>query len=314
MKNIFLLKYEDADVDNFTSDAGIKIRRLINPPIRYALKKATNGKITVEDYPQLEKDKPYIIAATHSFVEEISTTLSTIDRSAYTLVGTTDQFENNPRMYFNWITGVIFVNRYSEESRKSAVQKMERIINSGSSILLFPEGGFNNSENLLIQKLFAGPYILSKRTGVPVVPIATFNEYGSKNIFARASEPLELYKYDKKEALTMLRDALATLQYGMMEEHSTPIKRDELTGDPRLDFMEERKNEYLNAPWTHDVWDEELTVYEDRDMPSPEKVRESLDNVEITPDNAGIMAPILVKRKEDIKYNFNRYMHENWDK
>ena len=314
MKNIFLLKYEDADVNNFTSDAGIKIRRFINPPIRYILKKATNGKIYVEKYPQLEKNKPYIFAATHSFVEEISTTLSTIDRSAYTLVGTTDQFENNPRMYFNWITGVIFVDRDSKESRQSSVKKMERIINSGSSVLLFPEGGFNNSENLLIQKLFAGPYILSKNTGVPVVPLATFNEYGSKEIFASASEPLELYKYDKKEALTILRDALATLQYNMIEEHSTPIKRAELTGDPRLAFMEERKNEYLNAPWTQDVWDEELTVYEDKNEPTPEKVRETLDNVIITPANAGIIAPILVKRKEDIKYNFNRYMHENWNK
>lgn len=314
MKNIGLIKLEKSNIDNFTSITGLKIRKIINKPVRYVLKKATKGNIIVEDYPILEKNRPYIFAATHSFVEEISATLASIDRSAYTLCGTTDQFENNPRMYFNWLTGIIFVDRYDEESRKSSIPKMEKVLQNGSSILIFPEGGLNNTENLLVMKLFSGPYTLSKNTEIDVVPISTFNENGSKDIYVSASEPLPLYKYDKKEALILLRDALATMKYNQMEKHASRIKREDLPEDPRLHFMEERRKEYLNTKWTRDVWDEELTIFREKDAPTPEEIRESIDNINVNSSNAGILAPVLVRRLEDKKYNFKRYMHENWNK
>ena len=289
MKNIGLIKLEKANIDNFTSLTGLKIRRIINKPVRFILKKATKGNIIVEDYPKLEKNKPYIFAATHSFVEEISATLASIDRSAYTLCGTTDQFENNPRMYFNWLTGIIFVDRYDEESRKSSIPKMEKVLQNGSSILIFPEGGLNNTENLLVMKLFSGPYTLSKNT-------------------------LPLYKYDKKEALILLRDALATMQYNQMEKHASRIKREELPKDPRLHFMEERRQVYRKTRWTRDVWDEELTVFRGEGPPTPEEVRESIDNINVNASNAGILGPVLVRRLEDQTYDFRRYMHATWNK
>ena len=310
MKNIGLIRYKKADINNFTSTTGLKIRRLINKPLRFFLKLATNGKIIVETYPKLEKNRPYIFAATHSFVEEVCALLATIDRNAYSLIGTTEQLEHNHKIYANWLTGFIYVNREDPVSRKESLPKMERFINSGSSILIFPEGGWNNTENLLVQNLFPGVYYLSKNTGAEVVPISSFNEFDSKDIYIKVGNPIDLSILDKKEALIKLRDCLATMKYEQIENHSTPIKRSELGKDPRMDFMEERKNEYMRLKWTKDVWEEELTVYKDR----IEFRRETLDTVEITKDNASIMAPILVKRKEDIKYNFKKYMHDNWNK
>jgi len=314
MKNIGLIHYKFSDVNNFTSATGIKLRRLINKPVRFILKLATNAKIIVEYYPKLVKGKPYIFASTHSCVEEISALLSTIDRSTYSLIGTTEQLEHNPKIYANWLTGFIYVDRESEKSRKDSIPKMERIINSGSSILIFPEGGWNNSENLLVQKLFAGTYTLSKNTDTEVVPISTFYEFGSKNIYIKAGEPLALFKKDKKEALEQLRDCLATMKYEQIEKYSTPIIRKELGLDPRKDYMEERRQEYLKVKWTKDVWEEELRVYKNRNNPTPAEVRETFDNVVITKENANIFAPILVKRMEDKKYDFKAYMHKNWDK
>ena len=59
------------------------------------------------------------------------------------------------------------------QSRKEVVSKMKRVLRAGNSVLLFPEGGYNNTENQLIQPLFSGPYILSKNLEVEVVPIIT---------------------------------------------------------------------------------------------------------------------------------------------
>ena len=310
MKNIGFEKYKYANVDNFTSDVGIKIRRMLQKTFRLVLKCATKREIILEGYPKLEKNKPYIFASTHSFDEDIITVLATLDRNAYVLIGTTDQLEHNPAMYAAWLNGMIYVDRMNSSSRKESIKKMVRVLESGSSILIFPEGGWNNTENLLVQKLFAGPYILSKETGVQIVPISTFNEHNSKKIYIKYGEPFSAFNFDKKEALIKLRDIMATMMYEQIEKYSTPIKRCDLSLDARYNFMEERKNEYMRAKWTRDVWDEELTVY--KDFPLQQDIRAGFDNVEITKDNAYIFAPILVKRIEDEKYDFKRYMHKNW--
>jgi hypothetical protein len=192
---------------------------------------------------------------------------------------------------------------------------MERILKSGSSILIFPEGGHNNTENLLCNKLFAGPYILSRETDVKVVPIAPFYEYGGDTIYMNVGEPIDLAKFEnKKDALTMLRDIFATMVYENIEKHSTHIIRSELKNDFHINFMEQRRKEYLKNSWTRDVWDEELTCYLDAYDKEKIYVMESMDNIQVTEKNASIMGPILVKRNEQKKYNFNDYMHRNWDK
>lgn len=159
MKNLGLQHFKYSDVNNFTSDIGIKLRRIIHEPLRRILKLATKGTITVDCYPKLEKGKPYIFVATHNFVEDAISTLATLDRCAYVLFGTTDQLEHNPQVYAAWLNGLIYINRDDEKSRKDSIKKMERILNNGSSVLIYDEGGFNNTENLLVQKLFASPYI-----------------------------------------------------------------------------------------------------------------------------------------------------------
>lgn len=314
MKNIGLQSLKVSNPEDFTTPLGMKIRRIINKPLRAVLKKAAKKNIIVDSYPELDSDAPYIFASTHYFNEDIITALATIDRNAYALIGTTNQIDNNPLMYAAWVNGMIYVNRLDKKSRKDAVLKMERVLNNGTSVLMFPEGGWNNTENLLCQTLFAGPYTLAKKTGAKVVPIATFCDKGSNDIHIKVGEPLDLAKMTKKEALTTLRDSMATMMYNSIEEYSEPIIRSEIKEDHHLQHMEERKKEYLKAPWTEDIWDEELTVYKSKDITTPQEVRESLDAVNITPDNAGIMAPVLVKRLEDEKYNFKDYMKRNWNK
>lgn len=315
MKNYGIMGFQNATVDNFTSDIGMELRKKINPVLRRLLKIVTKGKLIVDNYPKLEDDVPYIFVSTHNFVEDTIANLSTIDRNAYLLFGTTDQLEVNPEMYAAWLNGFIYVDRENTQNRKDALLKMQRVLENGNSVLIFAEGGFNNTENLLCQKLFASPYILSKVIGTKVVPIAPFNEFGSDKIYINVGEPMDLSKYDnQKEALLDLRDSLATLLYESIEKHSTPIIRSELVGDSRFEYMEQRRQEYLKTKWTKDVWDEELTRYFDAEDREYNSVQESVDNIIVTSENASIMVPVLVKRLEDKKYDFKKYMHENWNK
>lgn len=314
MKNYGILKYSNVGVDDFTSETGIKIRRELNPVLRVVFKAATKGNVIIENYPKLEKDCQYIFVSTHNFVEDSIANLSVIDRNAYLLFGTTDQLKVNKEMYAAWANGFIYVDRQNNVSRKEALLKMKRVLDSGTSVLIFAEGGFNNSENLLCLKLFASPYILSKQTGIKVVPIAPFYEPGTNDIYINAGEPLDLTRFDdKKEALTLLRDNLATLLYENIFKYASRIKRQELGDDPRLDYMESRRKEYLKTNWTKDVWDEELTQYLDDYDKEILAINNDLSKLNLNINNSYLVKDVL-KRVKEKKYDFKKYMHENWNK
>lgn len=313
MKKTGLKRLEIVSPEKFTNQFSMKIRRFISPALRKLILLSTFKKIIIEQYPDLDCDS-YIFCSTHYFFEDSHVGIGFLDRNAWTLFGTTDQLEHNPLTYAAWLNGLIYVDRNDEKSRKDALKKMEFILNNGSSVLIYPEGGWNNTENLLVQTLFASPYKLCCATGKKVVPVAIYKQEEENSIYVRAGDPLDLSVYDKKEALRVLRDEMGSLMYKMIEEHSTPIIRSELTGDIHLEHMERRRKEYMNTSWTRDVWDEELTVYKDKTITTFQEVNKDIDNVRITIDNAGIYAPFLLRREEDIKYDFKKYMKKYWNK
>lgn len=209
MKSTGLQKYEYADVENFTSNVGLKIRKIVNRPWRLCLKIATSRKIHIVEYPQLEKEKSYVFACNHSFDEDVISALCAIDRNVYVLNGSTDQTEHNPQFWALWANGMVYVNRQDNKSRRESVLKMERCLKAGNSVMLFPEGGYNNTEEKLLNPLFSGPWILSVKCDVEIVPIICFNDYKSKDIYISAGKPLELNRYGKEEARIKLRDSMA---------------------------------------------------------------------------------------------------------
>lgn len=342
-KNKGLKRFENANVETFTTSRGIKLRKLMHPLFKTIVYHTAPGKIVVDSYPKLDPKKQYVFAATHSCIREPNALLGTIDRSVYTLCGTLDQFEHNPEMYMQWLMGVIIVDRFNQESREAAQFKELRILKEGSSFMEFPEGGLNNSENLLISPLCSGgvywvPQGITRRKNneddlsddiievdsdvtdkkIEVVPISVFNNFGEKKLYVRAGEPLKLYEYDKEEAMTILRDSMATLMWDHYENHAPRIRRCDLPETAREDFMKERALEYLQVHWT----DKEALIKElyVRYSLTPKEVRASLDSVKITRGNAysmaPIMAPILKKRAEDMedmKYDLGRYISEHWE-
>lgn len=303
--------FETKDVDGFTSNGGIRIRRKMNRVWRRILTLATKRKVYIEQYPVLNKNEVYVFAANHSFDEDVISVLQAIDRSAYLLHGTTHQMEHNPMCYAMWANGMIYVNRLDNKSRKESLDKMKRVLESGSSVALFPEGGYNNTENQLIMPLFSSPYILARELGIKVVPLIVFNDIGSNEIFIRAGEPMDLSCYEKQEALARLRDEMATLLYQVMEEHTVPVRRKDLGEYPRKDYLEVRKNVYGCQKWYADVWEEELTYYPGHNVTTPKQSREYIDKIQPDSRNAYILADTLVRREEDIKYDLAGYLRRN---
>ncbi len=313
-KNLSRVKYSTSE--NFVTETGLKMRKTFLKVLQNMLKSASRRETVVESFPKLDKDESYIFVPDHLFDEETNSLTIALDRPAFILIGSTDQIEHNPVLNGLWLSGMIYVNRGDKESRKDSIKKMERLLNSGTSVIAYVEGRYNNTENKLVEKMFYSPYELWQATGKKVVPVSTYTTSELDKVYVRAGEPIEFNGMNKHEAIEMLRDKIATMHYEQIEEHSIPLTREYLSSrkDPRLDYMIQRREEYCHHPWYNDVWDEELTGFIDKSEVSPEEVRASFDNVIITPQNASIMAPILLKREEDKKYDFKQFMKNTYNK
>lgn len=268
LKSTGLKRLEVVSPEKFASPLSLKLRRFFDPLLRKVILASTGRKIILEQYPSLEKNESYVFCSTHYFTEDIQVGLGILDRNAWGLIGTTDQLEHNFAMYGGWLHGIVYVDRKKNESRKDSVKKMEYLLNHGSSVWVCPEGGWNNSENLLVQQLFASPYILYESTGKKSVPMAIYNDEDTGNIYVRVGDPIDFSGLTKEEALTLLRNEMAKLMLELMLSHQpNPVSRADLIGDQHLRFRESRRKEYMRTPWTRDVWDEELTVYHGRSTP-----------------------------------------------
>lgn len=333
----FVRNKQFADINSFTSDLGVKIRGLINSTLRKIGKKMvendkTNPKnIVVEKPLSLPDDEPHIFAATHGFPEDVAATVCNLDRHAYILTNSVDQLIHNPDMCLMWLNGKVFVDtRDTTKSTKEAVPKMVRILNLGTSILIYPEGSWNVSENVLVNKLFKGVYDASKETKKKVVPIGLFHAHGSKNIYISFGEPINMYDYTMEEGLEKLRTEMATLKYDLITkygndeipltdqvlipdelknvqeklayENGLVVKRSSLPKDPRIAWLEAKKKEVLQFKWINPDWEDEYLTLDDKLGIKPEKVWKFLDKLELNKNNA-FLARAISERKKEEEYN-----------
>lgn len=311
-KNYSLIKAKNYDADHFTSDFGIKFRRFIHPLIRLAIGAALDRPVEIVRYPELLPNENYIFAAGHSFPGEAASNLFGIDRNTWVLVGTTDQVDHNPQMLVAWANGLIYVDKFSSESRRDAQKKIKRILKNGSSVLIFPEGVLNNSENLLCMPLYPGVYHMTTEMNVKVVPIVSHTEHKANKILIAAGDPLDFSGKGKEKSMEELRDTLAALRFELIEKFPK-LERSTLSGDIHMQHLKNRRDIYLETKWIEPNWDEEIMTYHRKDITNPEEVRASFDIVKITAENAKIITPILIQRELDLKYNITQYMKDHWN-
>lgn len=228
MRNFFIENMDKKDVDHFTTDIGLKLRKkfdklfkklcnvftnvniirtnnstnitddeyfsTLNPEkvslSNYNLKKKKNN-IIVERYPQLNKDEPYIFVCNHTCPEDIETVLNILDRNAYLVLGSIETLKHNPEMYLTWLNGMIPFDILDKYQRKEVILKMERVLKT-NSILIFPEGSHNYNPNKIINNLFDGPVNLSLKTKRKIVIVTLVRDKENNVSYIDLSNPVEL--------------------------------------------------------------------------------------------------------------------------
>lgn len=229
-KNLFINKLNTKDVDHFTTDTGLFLRRKTNGAFRklcniftnatiiradtpdyasdeeyyenlkpdriplshYPLSTKKNANnIVVERYPKLDKDESYIFVGSHVCPEDIETMLNIIDRNAYLILGSVENLNYNPEVYLSWLNGMIVFNVLDQNERSALPAKMERVLQT-QSILIFPEGSHNYDLTKLIKPLYDGPVNLALKTGKKIVPVVLVKDYENQVAYLDVGNPINV--------------------------------------------------------------------------------------------------------------------------
>ncbi len=233
LENLFISKLNEKDVDSFTSDFGLMLRRLSDTPFKKACNKFTkaniirnafadltdeeyfsalSGKripvssypieegmsnIVLERYPQLEKDEPYIFVCNHTCPEDIETVLNIIDRNAYLVLGSIDTLKHNPEAYLLWLNGVIPFDILDEFEKSQLIPKMDRVL-ATNSVLIFFEGSHNYHPNKLINNPFDGFVNSAMHTKRNIVPITLMRDEEKGVSYIDVGNPIDVFNLDIK--------------------------------------------------------------------------------------------------------------------
>lgn len=277
----YLLKPDPKDV---LSPIGIKIRQAINPVFRAIAPFTGQVKFKILEKAELPKNVPLIFAPTHGFKDDTLLTVTTIGVNAYIFMGSLPQMFHTFDGYTAWLNGMILVDRSNKESRRTGKEKMIYAINNGANILMFPEGVWNKSPNLLLLKLFPGIYDVAKETGAWIVPIGTHIEEGIA--YSVMDEAFDIAQYDREEGMAVLRDKLATLKWDLIERFSVTTRDELLNGMTPDEYWNDFLEKLIATADFYDYEVENNAEYKDKRITSNEQAFEHLKSIKLNSTNA----------------------------
>lgn len=190
-------------------------------------------------------DKPVIFAVTHVGKFDVEVVSEALRSHCYLLSGDYEHLQGIVEAPFLALNGVIFFNETVREERRSAAQRMVRLLQEGGNLLYFPEGAWNLSPNLPMLPCYWGIVEVARQGGAVIVPLAA-EQYG-KHFKINIGAPFDVSSYgdgaaERSRAIGDLRDVLATLKYEIWE--TAPAKRAALAADEWEQYTEERFSEW----------------------------------------------------------------------
>lgn len=230
-----------------------------------------------------EKDRPVIFAVTHVGKFDIEVISEAIKDHYYLLSGDFEHLQGLPDARFLALNGVIYFNETVREDRRSATERMVRLLQSGANLMYFPEGTWNLSPNLPVLPCYWGIIDVARLGGASIVPVAA-EQYG-RRFKVNIGSPFDVERYgtdsaEKSRAIRDLRDVLATLKYEIWE--TVQVRREDLHPEDWQRFVADRFAEW---PGFNQAYIDGL-IYRPKGVVSPQEVFSHLTRLAPCPENA----------------------------
>ena len=250
MKQLSIINKTDADILMPPLKTINHLREQCYPFLMALTKAKVKYHVQSQNCRNLIADRPVIFAANHFAFADIPIALKAIGRHTYVLVGK-QNLGFLDKLFF-WLNGAIWVDRKNRKHMSTAKKYVQSYLMKGYSVLWFPEGTWNLTENLLMLPMKWGLIDVAKDTGAQVIPVCL--DYDREKMICRArfGEPTVFSASDDKaQAIVRVRDTLATMRWEYMEEHGVHCRK-------KLDLEVEREalhysiREYPLIDWAYE--------------------------------------------------------------
>lgn len=232
------------------SKAVMLFKDLIRPVLSLIASFRVPYKVIIEQPCNLLRDKPAIYAINHFCFADTPIMGRIAPKRSYILLGK-QRLGFSDWLYFI-LNGVIFVDRKDKEDMAASKLAMSAYLNKGRSIVMFPEGTWNLTENQLMLPMKWGIIDISKQTGAQIIPTILEYDREQKTCFVRFGIPMIFSPEDNNaKAIGILRDTMATMRWDFGERNSVFSRAD-------LDVEAERKKlfysveEYPPIDWEYE--------------------------------------------------------------
>ena len=215
------------------------VKDLIRPVLNLIAGFRVPYQVIVEQPCQPLPGKPVIYAANHFCFADTPIMGRVVPKRSYILLGR-QRLGFSDWLYF-FLNGAIFVDRMDREDTAASKLAMEAYLKKGRSIVMFPEGTWNLTENQLTLPMKWGIVGIAGETGAQVIPTMLEYDRERKKCFVRFGAPMLFTpESSKADSIAALRDALAAMRWECWERNGVFCRRD-------LDMTAERKKLFYSV-------------------------------------------------------------------
>ena len=223
---------------------------LIRPVLSLIASFRVPYKVIIEQPCRSLPEKPIIYAVNHFCFADTPIMGRITPKRSYILLGK-QRLGFSDWLYF-LLNGVIFVDRKDKEDMAASKQAMTAYLNKGRSIVMFPEGTWNLTENQLMLPMKWGIIDIARETGAQIIPTALEYDREKKKCFVRFGAPMVFSpEDDKADAISALRDTLATMRWDFWERNGT-FRRKDLDMDAEQKKLFYSVEEYPHIDWEYE--------------------------------------------------------------
>lgn len=287
--------------ENCKHITGLRWRNKFHPImlelIRLNRKYIDKQTITILNDERKETSKPVIYVITHIGKFDFQIISEAIKEHQYPFAGDPETIYRSFDGLFFHLNGLVYCDTDIKTDRYIAKETAKDILRNNENLLIYPEGIWNLTPNLLSLPLFPGVIDIAIDTDSEIIPVA-IEQYDSEfvvnfgqNISLKKQNEFESIDEKNKyieEQRENLRQVLATLKYDIMS--SRPIvKRSDLGTyeEEEQKFIDSKLNEWCDPKTKLPYYNREIVKnrmyhqYED-----PKEVFEFFKNISLSKNNA----------------------------
>ena len=166
-----------------------------------------------------------IFACTHIAGNDLENVYAPCRRGCWWFIGDPCVLYKDISGLLLYLNGSIFLETGDKTDRHIAYLRAVELLKNGGSLMIFPEGARNCTENLPVMGLFQGTAKMAMETGVKIVPVAI--EQFERRFVIHFGDTMFPEDYGSSTELTeSLRDVLATLKYEIWEAEGLHARAD----------------------------------------------------------------------------------------